>query len=263
LVQEEEKEEELVQELVVDDCIFQTKKFIKSSNGSNYWVKHVFPKKHFTESVVFKNNEPCSFEPLIYIMKQIKEEEYTIKQIKEMLWNGYSDYLTNPEYKRKIFELLDNQGKSTNKIIKKNYGNDLNLFIMSEEYYLTALDVWVFAQKYKLPIILFSSGDIINDFLYIQGNMPALTKEKDKYTVDTRQTNKNTEFSYSWIILGGSKEDKFFFYSASSINRGGKERIQKNEMIIKPHINKTKPPVLEQFHKNDLGELKEQLETVD
>ena len=147
-----------------------------------------------------------------------------------MLWNAYSDYLTNPEYKRKIFELLDNQGKSTNKIIKKNYGNDLNLFIMSEEYYLTALDVWVFAQKYKLPIILFSSGDIINDFLYIQGNMPAITKDKDKYTVDTRQTNKNTEFSYSWIILGGSKEDKFFFYSASSINRGGKERIQKNEM---------------------------------
>ena len=133
---------------------------------------------------------------------------------------------------------------------------------MSVDYFLTALDVWVFAQKYKVPIILFSSGDIINDFLYIQGNIPTNIKDKDKYTVDTRETNKNTEFSYSWIILGGSKEDKFFFYSASSINRGGKERIQKNEMIIKPHINKTKPPVLEQFHKNDLGELKEQLEMV-
>ena len=132
------------------------------------------------------------------------------------------------------------------KILKK-YNNDLNLLIASEDYFLTLLDVWVFAQKYNVPIILFSSTNIINDIRIVQGETPSI--ENKEYLVDETAMNKNPEFNYAWIVLGGNEEDKFFFYLSSSKNKSAHD-INKNEIIAEP------------LHKTQMGEFQQQLEYV-
>jgi hypothetical protein len=172
----------------------------------------------------------------------MKEKDYSLDELKEELSNAYSTYL--PGYKDKIIALLKHQGKK--KILKK-YNNDLKLLIASDEYFLTLLDVWVFAQKYNVPIILFSSTNIINDILIIQGETPSI--ENKEYLVDETAMTKHPEFNYAWIVLGGNEEDKFFFYLSSSKNKSA-HNINKNEIIAEP------------LHKTQMGEFQRQLEFV-
>jgi len=242
-----------------DNCQSAVEKYYLSTNATNYWTGKVFPEKHLTHKIVFKNNNICSFEPLIHIMKQMTKKTYTVDEIKSMLWDAYSDYVSNADYKRKIIYLLKIHGKE--KILKK-YENDLNPMIVSADYFLTSLDVWVFAQKYKVPIILFSSKNMINDFLIIQGEKPTVETEKDYY-MDKRALNKNQKYKYSWIVLGydkGVEEDKFFFYLSSSSKTTLKNRDANNEMIIK--TPNEQPVILESFHKSQLGEFEQQLDYV-
>lgn len=242
-----------------DNCQSAVEKYYLSTNATNYWTGKVFPEKHLTHKIVFKNNNICSFEPLIHIMKQITKKTYTVDEIKSMLWDAYSDYVSNADYKRKIIYLLKIHGKE--KILKK-YENDLNLMIVSADYFLTSLDVWVFAQKYKVPIILFSSKNMINDFLIIQDEKTNVETEKDYY-MDKRALNKNPKYKYSWIVLGydkGVEEDKFFFYLSSSSKTTLKNRDANNEMIIK--TPNEQPVILESFHKSQLGEFQQQLDYV-
>jgi hypothetical protein len=237
-----ETEKEMVKENANDNCLPEYDKYYKSTNGKNFWAGKVFPNKHLTDKISFKDTEPCSFGPLIHIMKQFAAKEYAIKELKEDLLNAYSKYL--PTYKDKIVELLKIQGK---KKILKTYNNDFELLILSDDYFLTLLDVWIFAQKYNVPIILFSSTNIINDILIIQGEKPSI--ENKDYLVDETAINKSAEFKYAWIVLGGSEEDKFFFYLSSSKNKSA-HNITKNEIIAEP------------IHKTQMGEFQKQLEYV-
>ena len=234
-----EKEKEKKPEIKTKTEIPEIDKYYKSSNGKNFWAGKVFPRKHLTDKITFKNTERSSFGPLLHIMK---EKEYSVNELKEELWNAYSSYL--PTYKDKIIDLLKHQGKR--KILKK-YNNDLNLLIASEDYFLTLLDVWVFAQKYNVPIILFSSTNIINDIRIVQGENPSI--ENKEYLVDETAMNKNPEFNYAWIVLGGGEEDKFFFYLSSSKNKSAHD-INRNEIIAEP------------LHKTQMGEFQQQLEYV-
>ena len=247
MVEKENKEEKKEEE---SNCLPAIEKYYLSSNGKNYWAGKVFPEKHLTDKIVFKANEPCSFGPLINIMNQFEHKEYTIKELKEMVWDAYSDYLS---YKKQIIVLLKNQGKL--KILKK-YNNDLQLLILSDDYFLTSLDVWVFAQKYNVPIILFSSTNMLNDVLIIQGEKPGIENKED-YFVDERMTNKNAKFGYSWIVLGGAEEDKFFFYLSPSLKNRGAHNIIHNAIIGSKQGTQY---IAESFHKNQLGEFQQQLE---
>ena len=249
LMVEKEKEKEVVVEKVAENCLPTIEKYYLSSNGKNYWAGKVFPEKQLTDKLVFKANETCSFGPLIHIMKRFENKEYTIKELKEMVWNAYSDYLT---YKKQIILLLKNQGKTK---VLKNYNNDLEGLIKSEDYFLTSLDVWVFAQKYRVPIILFSSTNMLIDVLLIQGERPAI--DAKDYLVDERITNKNTKFGYSWIVLGGAEEDKFFFYLSPSSKIRVLHTIHSNAII---GSKRGAEYVAESFHKNQLGEFQQQLE---
>ena len=156
---------------------------------------------------------------LIYIMKQ-KGQEYNIRELKQMIWDAYKEF--TPDNNKKIIKLLQNQGKRT---IIKHANNDLNTLIMSEEYFLTTLDVWVFAQKYKVPIILFYSKNI----------MMGIHNEKILHKNDTDDSN-------SWIVLGYDKgvEDEFYFYQFTP-DTTDQHKIPENKLIEKPfHINQLK-----------------------
>jgi hypothetical protein len=206
-----------------------------------YWGNNVFPAN--TMEIVFKNTVECSFEPLIYIMKQMNNEIYGIQQLREMIYGAYSEYIEkNPANKEKIVYILSKQGKRS--LFAKSR-LDFETVVKSDAYFMTTLDVWVFAQKYNVPIILFSSKNVLHDVLIIQGE----GGEKDYVKGNNSITN--PDFNNSWIVLGASAgaESKFFFLESISEIRVN-HKISSHVLIQNP------------FFRSELSDLNERIQDV-
>ena len=229
-----------------DECIkedyFRDQTKDKPEGKGKYWGDHVFPSE--TEIIKFDISPTCSFGPLIYIMQQLENKTYTIPELKQMLWDAYADYIEDPENKKKIVKMLGIQGKRS--II--NGKTDFETVLKSEEYYITTLDIWVFAQKYKVPIILFSTDNVMKDVLISQENNSNF-KKKIYFDDENGASIKNPEYANSWIILGYRTgiNDNFFFYESAPEYRG-KIKPQK---IIK-----------QSFYSNELKDLENRLEKI-
>ena len=100
--------------------------------------------------------------------------------MKVTLWNAYSNYYD--KYSSKILTILRKQGKV--KLLENVIKNKVSFedVLFSDSYFLTDLDIWMLANKLKLPVILFSSTKL--------GNL-----------VD----------SVDWLLLGGDLSKPFYF----------------------------------------------------
>ena len=137
------------------DCIKDTVEVIGNPRES-LWKK-IFPKK--TKEIVFKNvSNNCTFYPLSYIFQDKYKEVISIQSVKVAIWNGYKSYY--PKYKEQILKIWKKQGK---KNIVANIQKGLYTIetaILSEEYYLTDLDIWVFSENSKIQLCLFSKNGL-------------------------------------------------------------------------------------------------------
>ena len=163
------------QELAVQ-CIKETREVV--GNATSYW-KNLFPKS--CKEMVFNNTNRCGFYMMIHILQQTANNIYSIEQLKMKLCDCYRKYMD--VYKTKIENTLFAQGKRDiiNKV--RTQSVTLETMIMSETYYLTNLDIWVFAYEMDLPIILFAT----NPFKNMVPNINWLVLSK---TVDTVIHNK-------------------------------------------------------------------------
>ena len=100
--------------------------------------------------------------------------------IKRKFPNYYKEIY--PKYKDKILNILKKQGKID--IVQKIRNDKYNLetAIMSNEYYITDLDIWVFAQSAKIQVCLFSSFNL-----------------------------KSLDETVEWLIMGKQYKDKHYF----------------------------------------------------
>jgi hypothetical protein len=73
-----------------------------------------------------------------------------------MLWKAYQVEFEGGD-KSSIISSLKQQGK-TKLIDTKMYDDELEELIKSEGYFMTSLDVSVFAKAYKIPVVLFSTN---------------------------------------------------------------------------------------------------------
>ena len=150
-------------------------------NMRSIW-KRSFPKTAL--EIVYKNTVSCSFFVLIAILKQHTGITHSILQIKEKLWNGYSRIFEKKpdEYLEKIVGVLRRQGKKAlmEPVVKHKITFESLLF--SEDYYISDMDIWVIAETYQVPIILFSS-------MWLKG-----------FT-----------FKVEWLKCGGNVNDKYYF----------------------------------------------------
>ena len=179
-----------------------TVKKFRDQTKDAYWGNQVFPGDAM--EIVFKNTVECSFGPLIYIMKQISGKIYDIQELRNMIYDAYSEYLE--EHSRRIIAILSAQGKRA--MFKSK--PDFETTVKSEGYYLTTLDIWVFAQKYSVPIILFSGKNVLHDLQIIQDDKPIGDYMMDQTSI------KNTMYNNAWLILGGNVNDRFFFLESLS-----------------------------------------------
>merc|ERR1711966_530184 len=83
----------------------------------------------------------------------------SINQLKNILIQSYKEKITDDNINI-IYDILDNEGKSE-MINKIKLGTaSLDILILSEEYYMTNLDLWILSNKLELPILLISPTKI-------------------------------------------------------------------------------------------------------
>jgi hypothetical protein len=115
--------------------------------------KRIFPRT--TKEIIFKNtSNNCSFYVLLYIFYHKYNTVISVQSLKVSLWNGYKKFL--PTYKEAILKTWKRQGKKS--LCDKIKSNTLTIetAIMSDAYYITDLDIWIFSMETKIQICLFS-----------------------------------------------------------------------------------------------------------
>ena len=156
-------------------------------NNQSKW-KNTFPAD--SKETIYQCSHVCSYYLIQMIYTTYYEREITVNDLKTMLIRLYSEYVE--KHKSKIYDILRKQnGKSA--IIHKVIKNKLTMedLIMSEDYYLTTLDMWMLASDLKLPIMLFSQSPL-----------------------------ENLNLKVDWIILGGNPlKDRFFFIRSPAISK--------------------------------------------
>ena len=186
-------------------CISETGNIY--GNASNIWRKRIPMKKNGKDikEIYFKNNYHCSFYVLIHILQMKLNKDlnrdtmFSVANLKTTLNAAYRPYMES--YNIKIFDILKKQGKK-NIIQKVERGIiQFDTLIMSEEYYLTDLDIWVIANKLNLPIVIFSLDDfktMVSDinWLVLAGNV-----DKDDYYFIRSPKGQKLNFPVNYSLI--------------------------------------------------------------
>ena len=142
----------------IQDCIEYTKANVVGNNkttADGYSWRNIFPPS--AKELFFHKSVNCGFVAIIHIFLQSYASVVSIQNIKVALWKGYKDIFKSETGEKYVYSILRSQGKSAfmDKIKKKQA--TFESILMSDEYYITDLDWWVFCTTAKLPVILFSA----------------------------------------------------------------------------------------------------------
>ena len=175
-----------VDECLVLESLLQSKDYFEDMVPSETSLQIIpYPKNRFWDmfSKVNVLEFKSSFFPMIYILHQFNNVLYSIRTVKKMLWTAYLQYFEIN--KRKMIEMM----KREHSIGDKFYNDEIEELIKSESYSMTVIDLWVIAQTYGIPIVLFSSSGMLQNM------------------------------SSRWVVLGykNGVQDDFFFVEASSM----------------------------------------------
>jgi len=218
---------ENVQNISERDC-FPTE---PSKISSNKW-KTCFPKTF--KEIEYNGSKFCGIYLIIDLIKQYKNIDLTIDEIKTVLFNEYKNYTNNFEKKsiEKIANILIEEGKVI-------YGSELKIgtltiidMIFSNQFYLTSFDLWIILNKYQIPSMFISS------FLIPQ------TRFNDYVFVCCKN---NSSDSYVFIVLPALREKEMLIFkiivnndNQSNISLSSIDNLScKNEIIssIEKYIN--------------------------
>ena len=155
------------------------------------------------KEVIYENNNICTFSVIIDILHNFKEyQDVTINSIKSVLLVEYK-LLFKTHTENLIYSILSNQGKINEMKQIKTQFLKFEDYVLSENYYLTNLDIWILALHYKVGITLLSSTKLIE--------------------------NKN-----NILPLYYPKNQEYFFIKSPGIKKGGvnKNNIPKYRLIV-------------------------------
>ena len=155
-------------------------------NSQSKW-KQIFPND--SNETIYQCSHVCSYYLIQMIYQKHYNKEITLGELKKKLIKLYQQYESNN--KSKVYDILRKQNGKLS-MIKKVIQNKLTMedLIMSEDYYLTTLDMWILASDLKLPIMLFSQSPL-----------------------------ENLNLKVDWIIMGGNPlKDRFFFIRSPAIS---------------------------------------------
>ena len=124
-------------------------------------ITSVFWKKMFptnVREVRYNNNIVCGYLYIIDIIQKTRGVTFTISEIKTLLVREYDNYYSS--YGIKILDILRFQGKNIIQQVKSNITN-LSFFILSDDYYISLLDIYILFQYLKIPTFVVSNKPLM------------------------------------------------------------------------------------------------------
>lgn len=154
-------------------------KIIKLTGPASSFWKSVFPKE--TQEVVYKSEPDCGYVLMYDLFLRFRRNIPSTYSLKKRLVEQYTPLLS--KHGVKILDILAKQNQKHDAIQQvMNNQVSLETLIMSDQYYLTDLDVWVLCDFYKLPVLLVSDTNLESLGL----NVP-------------------------WLVLGGNKHADVYY----------------------------------------------------
>jgi len=131
-------------------------KVTKEHITSSVW-KSCFPANY--SEVEYSKFNYCTFTFIIDLIEKRTGTALTINQVKNELFDEYRAYLG--EFQDKIVDILILEGKKT--LGDQVHAATLSFqsFLYTDNYFLTALDLWLLVSKYKIPTIFISQKWIL------------------------------------------------------------------------------------------------------
>jgi hypothetical protein len=118
------------------------------------WNHSQFPTQA-KELIMKMGDVNASYYPIIYILYKITGIWNSVDEVRVKLMEAYSNYMEL--YKEKIFDIWKHQGKYRFWVSIQRGHFTWREVVLSKEYMITSLDIWIFADFYNIPIVLFSS----------------------------------------------------------------------------------------------------------
>lgn len=163
--------------------------------SSAFWKK-LFPSS--VKEVKYNNNILCGYIYLIDIIQKARGVTFTISEIKTLLVKEYNTYYSS--YGIKILDILRFQGKNIIQQVKTNVTN-LSFFILSDDYYITQLDIYILFYYLKIPTFIISNKPLMetkyssNSFCFYK-ELEDMTKEDFVVLFTPPASKKIPRYSY-------------------------------------------------------------------
>lgn len=147
-----------------EQCIIHLKPII--GNALSDWKTHFKTYDNAQEMMFSNKNVICSYQVLQYISFIFDLSLETVDDVKKKLIDGYKEYINDANMLLSILVLLgrgDAKFDWNNKKIELKSMSSTALFvflnelILSDEYFITDIDIWIFSNKLKVPVVLFTA----------------------------------------------------------------------------------------------------------
>jgi len=177
---------------LANDCLVRVSKII--GNQKQVWDR-IF--REDAREHIFRDTADCTFQPIIKVAEYKLGETWSVVDIKNKLSAAYLKlFERDPDNLSKIAKILREQGKSKmfDKFAKAKSDASPARFqdlVMSDGYYLSDMDIWVLANEYNLPIVVFNANGLKGFF--------------------AKSGESSTDVHSQWIKMGGGKSDKYHF----------------------------------------------------
>jgi hypothetical protein len=252
--------------------------------ASSIWKK-CFP-ENYTEIQYSKYNL-CTFNFIIDLIEKKTGKKYLVNEIRNQLYDEYKKYISNDMTRDKIVDILIIEGKKTLGDQVKTGTLSFASFIYTDNYFLTAFDLWLLVNRFKIPTIFICHkpikshsgknefvgyGDIDDNFAFVI--LPAFTPEnvpnfkiiksaKGDIFISLNEINEECSRNIKTAIMDKITINEYldkFIKPPKTINKkqkpliiesdteGGEPKEDIKEIIIKP--NEIKPKQIKQKKKN-------------
>lgn len=122
---------------------------------STFWKK-MFPPS--IKELKYNNYIRCGYIFIIDIIQKIRQVTFSVSEIKTLLVREYNNYYQH--HGMKILDILRYQGNNIIQQVKTNITN-LSFYILSDEYYITYLDIYILFHYLQIPTFMISNKPLM------------------------------------------------------------------------------------------------------
>ena len=186
-------DEQVGEEEDYKECLVRVSKII--GNQKQVWDR-IFSED--AREHIFRDTATCTFIPIIRVAESKLGEKWSVIDIRNKLSAAYLKlFEKEPSNLSNVAKILKEQGKSKmfERFTKSKSDATPEEFadiVISDNYHLSDIDIWVIANEYNLPIVVFNANGLKGFFAKVD---------------DTASTNVNTQ----WVKMGGNKSDVYHF----------------------------------------------------